>query len=153
MNVLRANRVHAVHRTRRMTVTCNARKEPIASKYCFLAKSVINTSTAVPGPKRTIGVIFGFNKTPEVAAQIDAVGRSLEKKGDYAVDETELTLLRVCPVEVSDSVYIQFFDDADAPPEALEALESVESLESVDSDDDRRNWFMPIDSDEEPGPI
>jgi hypothetical protein len=102
-----------------MTVTCNANfsKEPIASKYCFLAKSVINTST---GPKRTIGVIFGFNKTPDITAHIDMVGRSLEKKGDYAVDETELTLLRLCPVEVSDSIFIQFFDDADAPPEALE---------------------------------
>ena len=127
-----------------MTVTCNAKKEPIASKYCFLAKSVINTST---GPKRTIGVIFGFNKTPDITAHIDMVGRSLEKKGDYAVDETELTLLRLCPVEVSDSVYIQFFDDADAPPEALEALGSD------DSDEDRRDWFVPIDSDEEPDPI
>ena len=139
--------MHALHRTRRMTVTCNAKKEPIASKYCFLAKSVINTSIAVPGPKRTIGVIFGFNKTPDIAAQIDMVGRSLEKKGDYTVDETELTLLRLCPVEVSDSVYIQFFDDADAPPEALEALGSD------DSDEDRRDWFVPIDSDEEPDPI
>ena len=118
MNRVQANRMHALHRTRRMTVTCNANfsKEPIASKYCFLAKSVINTST---GPKRTIGVIFGFYKTPNTA-QIDMVGRSLEKKGDYAVDETELTLLRLCPVEVSDSVFIQFFDGADAPPEALE---------------------------------
>ena len=118
MNRVQANRMHALHRTRRMTVTCNAiKKDPIASKYCFLAKSVINTST---GPKRTIGVIFGFNKTPDITAHIDMVGRSLEKKGDYAVDETELTLLRLCPVEVSDSIFIQFFDDADAPPEALE---------------------------------
>lgn len=136
-----------------MAVTCNARKEPIASKYCFLAKSTINTSAAAPGPKRTIGVIFGFNKTPDVAAQIDTVGTALEKKGDYAVDESELTLLRICPVEVSDSVYIQFFDDADAPPEALEALESLESDESDETDDDRRDWFVPIDSDEEPDPI
>jgi len=151
MNRVQAIRMHALHRPRRMVVTCNAKKEPIASKYCFLAKSVINT--AAPGPKRTIGVIFGFNKTPEIAAQIDLVGRSLEKKGDYAVDETELTLLRICPVEVSDSVYIQFFDDADAPPEALEALESLESDESDDSDEDRRDWFVPIDSDEEPDPI
>lgn len=145
--------MHAVHRTRRMAVTCNAKKEAIASKYCFLGKSVINTSTAAPGPTRTIGVIFGFNKTPDIAAHIDMVGRSLEKKGDYAVDETELTLLRICPVEVSDSVYIQFFDDADAPPEALETLETLETLESDDSDEDRRDWFVPIDSDEEPDPI
>jgi hypothetical protein len=144
-----------------MTVTCNAKKEPIASKYCFLAKSVINAAPG-PGPTRTIGVIFGFNKTPDIAAQIDMVGRSLEKKGDYTVDETELTLLRICPVEVSDSVYIQFFDDADAPPEALEALDSLESIEALDSlesiesddsDEDRRDWFVPIDSDEEPDPI
>lgn len=146
---IQANRVYAMHRTRRMVV-CNANKEPIASKYCFLAKSVINTSAAAAGPKRTIGVIFGFNKTPDVAAQIDMVGQTLEKKGDYAVDDTELTLLRICPVEVSDSVYIQFFDDADAPPEALETLES---FESGDSDEPRRDWFMPIDSDEEPDPI
>ena len=150
MNSVQSNRMHALHRTRRVAVTCNAKKEPIASKYCFLAKSVINTSTTASGPTRTIGVIFGFNKTPDITAHIDMVGRSLEKKGDYTVDETELTLLRICPVEVSDSVYIQFFDDADAPPEALETLET---LESDDSDEDRRDWFVPIDSDEEPDPI
>ena len=120
MNSVQSNRMHALHRTRRVAVTCNAKKEPIASKYCFLAKSVINTSTTASGPTRTIGVIFGFNKTPDITAHIDMVGRSLEKKGDYADGETELTLLRLCPVEVSDSIFIQFFDDADAPPEALE---------------------------------
>ena len=150
MNSVQSNRMHALHRTRRVAVTCNAKKEPIASKYCFLAKSMINTSTTASGPTRTIGVIFGFNKTPDITPHIHMVGRSLEKKGDYTVDETELTLLRICPVEVSDSVYIQFFDDADAPPEALETLET---LESDDSDEDRRDWFVPIDSDEEPDPI
>ncbi len=115
----------------RFRVTCNA-KEPIASKYCFVSKSIIHTSKHVPGPRKTVGVIFAFDKSPDVSKRIEAVGTALKAKGNYVIDQPELMLMEICPVEVSDNVYIQFFNKQDAPA-ALDGMDS--ELTSTDVDE------------------
>lgn len=123
----------------RIVPQCNANKEPIAAKYCFVAKSTIHTSKTVPGPRKTVGVIFGFDKTPDISSHIIAVGRALESKGDYSIDDPELTLLKECPVEVSDNVYVQFFKQEDVSDQALQAIDS----EVMSSSEFEKMWFDP----------
>jgi hypothetical protein len=126
-------------RSLRIVPQCNANKEPIAAKYCFIAKSSIHTSKTVPGPRKTVGVIFGFDKTPDISSHIIAVGRTLEAKGNYSVDDPELTLMEECPVEVSDNVYVQFFNQEDASDQALQGIDS----EVMSSSEFDKMWFDP----------
>lgn len=115
---------------------CAANKDPIASKYCFVSKSSIHTSTKIPGPRKLVGVIFGFDKSPDISSHIIAVGKKLEAKGNYTIDDPELTLLSVCPVEVSDNVYVQFFNQAEDP----DPLQGIDS-EIMSSSEFDKIWF------------
>ncbi len=115
----------------RLIPTCQAKKDPIATKYCFIAKSIIHTSKHVPGPRKTVGVIFGFDKTPEVSSRIVAVSEALEAKGNYLIEAPELILMEVCPVEVSQNVIVQFFNEEDSPT-ALSGMDSEMSSSDID---------------------
>jgi len=79
-----------------------------------------------------VGVIFAFDKSPDVSKRIEAVGTALKAKGNYVIDQPELMLMEICPVEVSDNVYIQFFNKQDAPA-ALDGMDS--ELTSTDVDE------------------
>lgn len=107
------------HKLRRWTsVTCTASpngKTPPngdswATKYCFCARSIIRTSSE--GPKESIGIIFGYDRTPSISTQVDSVSKAFMDQTGYDVDDVELLLHEECPVELSDHIYVQFFDNA-----------------------------------------
>jgi hypothetical protein len=84
----------------------------------------------VPGVRRTVGVVFGFDKTPDICHHVERVSRSIAKNMDCVADEVEMIIHRECPVEISDEVYVQFFDT----PEDTGSLRQLNSIDTEDFD-------------------
>lgn len=82
--------------------------EDFAAKYCFSAKLQLYEEVGKP----PVGVIFAFDRNSDVIKQVEAVATAIIDDTGYVVGQTEVTMHRECPVEITDEVYVQLFDTA-----------------------------------------
>lgn len=104
----RAAATCTIPRTRAMATTNKPPEDDAwATKYCFSAK--ITVYAGMRGAP--IGVIFGFDRTPEISRHVEMVARSLEEDTGYVMGDTEMVMHRECPMEITSEVYVQMFNE------------------------------------------
>jgi hypothetical protein len=82
-------------------------KEKIAPKYCFKATAHLR----VRASNQIVGSFTAYDKSPEVAAQVQRMCREYVRDGDESVDCTlvDLVLLEECPTECDGEVSVMFY--------------------------------------------
>lgn len=82
----------------------------IARKYCFRALTTISRKDS----NRTFGVVFGYDSKPIVAKEVEVIAQNFCEANDhkFEADDVELVLYEECPVELSDEIHFQVFQDS-----------------------------------------
>lgn len=111
-----------------ITAWTNQRRDPPAPKYCFLAKCTIHSAHEEEGG--AVGVIFAFDKRPDVGAQVDDVAKQFATDTGMWVSESDLTVFAECPQEISDRVFVQLFESPCSDDDVLRIIRAT-----MDDDD------------------
>ena len=86
---------------------CYATRPPLAGKYCFCVRSTIVDGSS----RKPLGIIFGYGLTANlIGKRVEHVAIVMQKEEPgLCCEEVELLLHEVCPVELSDDVYVHMF--------------------------------------------
>lgn len=112
------------------------RDDPPAPKYCFMAKCTIHSDHE---PGGAVGVVFAFDKRPDVSKHVDGVASQFAKDTGMIVTGSDLTVFQECPQEVSDHVYVQLFEapmTEDEIQKMIAATIQENGCDSCDESDD-----------------
>jgi hypothetical protein len=117
-----------------ITAWTNQRRDPPAPKYCFLAKCTIHSAHEEEGG--AVGVIFAFDKRPDVGAQVDDVAKQFATDTGMWVSESDLTVFAECPQEISDRVFVQLFESPCSDDDVLRVIRATMDDEDGNDGDD-----------------
>ena len=67
------------------------------------------------GSDRAYAVVFGYDAKAIVAKEVEVVAKNFcdANTGVFEADDVELVLYEECPVELTDEIYFQLFQDSD----------------------------------------
>jgi hypothetical protein len=89
-------------------------------------------------PEGAVGVVFAFDKKPDVSMHVDGVATQFAKDTGMTVTSSDLTVFQECPQEVSDHVYVQLFEAPMSDDEVQNMIAAtIQGEESDDDDEDQ----------------